>query len=369
MTHLSPDIQERLAAGDLPQAELLAALRHVGECAECAATASAAQAPRDEQAIRRALALAPAGEHLEFETQLLPYVEQRASMAEREIIDTHLEHCAMCAAEVADLAELPQRMRRRRRVLPAALAAVAAAVVIGVVSVVVFRAPDAPPPRVVEQAPRRTTVPPPLPPTATATQTVPPQEAPRYEDARWNALVTAAVAGGRLPLSPILGRLNPPAEVLRGSEEDERRLLAPVGVVLDDPRPRFRWTAVEGATYEVAVFDGDRRVTGSDTLTAAEWRPARALPRGRTYVWQVTVMRGDETEILPPPSAPRALFHVISAAQQHALAEAQARHPDDHLLHAILFAEAGLQSEAKAALEQAVAAGNAEAGKIRYPQR
>lgn len=363
MTHPTPGVLDRLAAGELPKEELIAALRHVGECAECAAAASAAQAPRDEQAIRRTLALAPAGEHLEFDTQLLPYVEQRASAAEREIIDTHLEHCAMCAAEVADLAELPRRMQRRRRVLPAALAAVAAAAAIGVVSVVVFRAPDAPPPRVVEQAPRRTTVPPPLPPSTTTAQ-----EAPRYEDARWNALVTAAVAGGRLPLSPILSRLNPPAEVLRGNEEDERRVLAPVGVVLDDPRPRFRWTAVDGATYEVALFDGDRRVAGSGTLTAAEWRPSRALPRGRTYVWQVTVVRGDETEILPPPSAPRALFHIITAAQQHALAEAQSRHPDDHLLHAVLFAEAGLQSEAKAALEQAVAAGNAEAGKIRYPR-
>jgi hypothetical protein len=367
MSHLSPGVLSRLAEGGLPQPELLDALRHLGECGECARAATAAHAPEDEQAVRRALALAPADEHLDYDTQLLPYVEKRAGAAEREIIATHLLDCATCAAEVADLAEMPEvaRPTRRRRVWPVALAAAAAAV-IGGVSVAVFRAPDAPPPRVVQQepAPAARPVPPPA-----VTPPESPRERARYEDPRWNTLVTAAIAGGRLPLSPLLARLNPPAEVLRGAEDEEHRVLAPAGVVLDEPRPRFRWTAVEGATYEVAVFDGDRRVADSGTLTRAEWRPFRSLPRGRTYVWQVTVARGDKTEILPSPAAPRALFHIITAAQQHAISEAQARHPDDFLLHAILFAEAGMQSEAKAALGQAVAAGNADAKKIRSPHR
>ena len=65
------------------------------------------------------------------------------------------------------------------------------------------------------------------------------------------------------------------------------------------------------------------------------------------------------------PHAPPAMFRITTAADERAIDEALAQWPHEHLLHAVLFARAGLRDDAAAALERARAAGDARAAKIR----
>jgi hypothetical protein len=349
---VSREMLRRLARRELAPREIAELLRHVGECEECA-RASASQVELDQQlaALQEPLDGDEGPWHPDH-ADLAAYADGTAGPAERELVATHVEDCELCREDLADLAGL-RRPRPRRRVWRAAFAAAAA---LAAVLVMLVQRSDGP--RVPENLPVVTT----QPRTETSVDPEPPAPAPpRYANAEWERLVRTAIESERLPFPRSLD-VSP--DVLRGSKlpfpgaadtsPDAVRVpdLVPSGVVIDEVRPRFSWPSRAGATYVVSIFRGDRQVARSEPLTETRWTPAKPLARGRTYAWQVKATRGRESEIIPAPPVPPARFHIVSSRHHDELAEARRLHPDDHLLHAVLAARAGLREEALQALSR-----------------
>lgn len=50
--------------------------------------------------------------HLDFDLEMVPYVDGRINETEREFIEIHLSHCAQCACEVRELREFAEGLKR-----------------------------------------------------------------------------------------------------------------------------------------------------------------------------------------------------------------------------------------------------------------
>lgn len=303
-THLSDETHRKLENGELHGPELIEALRHVGSCELCAPRGEAL-AQWEEEALEALLA-----EPLEFE-----------SPAPRPRWTTY----AM-AAMLAAIVLLVTFLALRRRTPPA--------------------------------------TPPPAPPVVSTQEPPAPQRiTPRPHD-EWLHLVDAAVVAGKLPFPSTLAELAPSRDDLRGTQDPGDDHLQPSGVVIREQRPRLTWRTESGATYVVSIFADDAEQARSEELRVAEWRPTRALARGVTYVWQVEIRKDGATKRVPTPPAPPAMFRITTSGDERAIDEALQQWPDEHLLHAVLFARAGLRDDAIAALKRARANGDARAAKI-----
>ena len=333
-THLSEESLRRLQARDLPPAEVVAALRHIAECEACAERARAAA---EEGAARlldglAADAAAPP-RHLTTE-EIVDWARGTLAEDARDALRGHLDECDLCRSDVADLERMPVRKPHWRTALAAAaiLAAIALAALLLQPDRRVRTAHPASPPHATVRTPPATN------PTAPLS--------PRYANVEWNELVQQALASGRLPEPPDLGLPRRTPDTIRGGTEASKGVLAPSGIVIDDPRPELRWPRVAGASYVVSIFEGNVEVLHSDPLKLETWTPPRALRRGRTYVWQVEARLDTVSEILPAPPARPAMFHILSAREHAEIEAAHARHPDDSLLLAVLLARSGMTDEA-----------------------
>ncbi|HKR66368.1 MAG TPA: hypothetical protein VJZ00_21755 [Thermoanaerobaculia bacterium] len=177
-------------------------------------------------------------------------------------------------------------------------------------------------------------------------------------------MVAAAIAQKALPFPPTLAELTPAADTLRDTTDAPRASLDPVGRVIRDAQPRLTWTARAGATYVVIIDSGDEDVLHSKPLHVPYWTPTRPLARGRTYAWEVDVHTDAGEEVLPRADEPQALFRITSVEDEQNIDAALRAHPDDPLLHAVVYAAAGLRKEAEAALRKAAAEGNRDAKAI-----
>ena len=161
-------------------------------------------------------------------------------------------------------------------------------------------------------------------------------------------------------------RLQRPAEiadllaggaVLRGPAAAPRLLpRSPLATAVLDGRPTFRWSPLPDAvTYRVTVFDRDfNPVADSGPVSSAEWRPARPLPAGAVYAWQVKARRGGGELTAPGPGSPQALFRVLAADRAAAIGRAARETGGSHLALGLLYARAGLLDDAERELSEAV---------------
>jgi hypothetical protein len=349
--HLTDDDLRHLFAGRLSAVRAREVGAHVRECSSCAGRFD--DAPRAKAGAAALWVSAAEGaaddaelgsRHLDFETELVPYIEGTARAETRTRIDAHVDGCATCAAELTDLRDVARppvsrsapAWHRRNGVL----AAVAALLVV-VVGLAVLR--------------ERPVVAPPAP--AAAVMPSPPRNGLRdgayrlagdradYGRPEWNALAADALSTLTVssPASPQwIGK----KRQLRGaSATGPAVVLAPSGVMLDTTRPRLKWTAVPRAEYSIVIYDVDGGLAAaSDLLRANEWTPSRDLPRGHTYVWQVAAIVDGTRFIYPPPSEPQAGFAVLSQVASAEIAAARAT--GSHLLPALLYARAGAADEA-----------------------
>lgn len=357
--HVSQEMLARLSAGRLDPAEVVEILRHIEGCDDCAAKARSS-AEGSEHAVQSWLASSAPERHLDFDSQIVPFIRGSLAAADREIVESHLDDCATCASEVGDLRRMLPRPRMRRRNALAIAAAAGAAVWLGIV---VARRSSVEPPQHGEEIGGRPIVAATVDPGPDPSR---PPEAPRprYPDPAWQQLLDDALRTGELPFPPGLDALHGREDPLRGPDRGGAADLAPTGVVVDDARPRLTWQAREGARYIVSIFDGDVTVARSELLERNEWLPDRRLPRDRTYIWQVEVVRDGKKEVLPAPPAPPATFSITSERNHRDLALARSRHPEDHLLHALLAARAGLRAEALAALRRIEATDDPEVERL-----
>jgi len=273
---------------------LLAVDAHLATCERCFETVRAKNAtvaiPRDDA-------------HLTFE-ELAAYVDGSADAIDREAAQAHLAGCTTCRGEVDDLAQVRDaiavgsRAERRGSWQWLAAAAVLIALILGGGWWFSRDARDGGP-AVVQAAPSSTEVP-----------------APRVA-----ALVRPDV----------LTTLDGGAYVLRGPDDEKVfALRAPVGTVVLDDRPQFRWDAAEGATaYDIAIADAENgEIVATGSSPSPSWRPVAPLPRERTYTWQVTARVAGEDVVSPRADDAEALFRVASlqvVESLHGISDARAR--------------------------------------------
>lgn len=322
-THVSDEQLDRYRRRVADPSELLLVDEHIASCDRCYALVRA-----DPNVV---LPAAGADEHLEYEA-LERYVDGTATPMERELADAHAALCQVCRMELRDLAGMRDaiKVRRIRRPRPPVLAWAAAAMLILALLTAWLLLRDRTPVKRVEREIATTTM----------TATEPPRkELPKVELVKPVVLASLVRGGG----------------VLRGSSQSQSfALQEPVGTVVVEERPRFRWTAAPKATsYDVAVIDAQRgSIAASGSTSSTRWQPAVALPRGRIYSWQVTAHAGEGSILAPGPSAPEALFQV--AAHDEPL-------PENAFERGVVLANRGVLDDAERELERAARQGEVRA--------
>lgn len=337
MTHPHPSAEAlaRFRRGELDPAEMLAIDEHLAACDECAAAPAADVEARWHQAL--------AGTHLTYD-DIERRLDGRAGEDETAEFETHLASCAMCRDEWHDLQSVT-RPPRRRTWIRYAIAACIAGIVILILLLRPRPAPNAPP--VVRRAP-----------VPTETQTTPPApphdtfaEALRQIDPSLRT-VAVALMDGTLPSEALLRSLRAGGGGERSiaPSPGELAVLSPVGVVVGDERPLFRWSGTPPFTVE--IFDERMQLLAATRrLDDTEWKATSALPRGKTLMWQIRRDRDGGSEIAPRPPEPPARFRIITAEAQHAIDAAASP-----LEAALLYAREGMVEEAREKMRQAGAA-------------
>jgi anti-sigma factor RsiW len=360
-THLEADHVARFRRGALAPADVAAISAHLAECAECATLALDSIDERSLRAIDGGLMHSSAG-HPNLETDLFRFVDGTLPADERDRVEAHLGLCERCAAEVADLQATAaslvpvRRAPRRRRTLFLAAAAAAVVAAIGG-SFLRPRDPGSPMtvPRAQIDAPAETAV--------TTTAAVP---SPARSRPEWEALVAEALRSGQVPIPRALRGVRTGPERMRGTDVARKDAVSPAGVIVASDRPLFAWPAPRGAESEVPesevpesevmVYAGENEVATSGPIRGHYWTPPKPLPRGVPLTWQVEIRSEGKRTVIPSPPDPPSLFRIATEAQLREIEEARRLHPHDDLLIGLLYARAGLSSDALAALRRHAAA-------------
>jgi hypothetical protein len=391
-THLSDRQLEDYRQGRLAPALLLSVDDHLSGCESCRRRAlDAASLGAAVASLRAQLGAEPAGSsHASFE-DLAALADGARDGVSRERLQEHLEACSTCAAEAHDLQLLRARLQARPRPrlrLAAGLAAAAAACVaaawlgtlplrnrVGRLEAELDRvdrsarqqadtwraAAEALESELQRAETRGTAVGPGAAidladargPVRLDAQgrleglgALPPALEERLRRALWSRRVRIPVAVVALAGAP--GRLRGP------DAPPAFTVLSPVATAVESDRPTFRWAPLDSATsYVVRVSDARlREVAASRSLPATihEWRPEQPLPRGASYVWQVTAVGPEQEIVAPRAPEPEARFVVLGQEQARDLARDRQSH-DSHLLLGVLYAEAGLLDEAARELQ------------------
>lgn len=133
-----------------------------------------------------------------------------------------------------------------------------------------------------------------------------------------------------------------------GTPQETLAVLAPIGTVVRETQPTFRWTALAGARgYVVTIYSASFDVViASQSVRDTSWRATTALKPGAMYLWQVTANTPDGRVHAPTPPAPDARFRVMDEAARRTLERDLAGAGSSRLLAGLLFADAGLLDEA-----------------------
>ena len=91
----------------MPPEDLLAFDRHLAQCGEC--RDQLASEERATSLLSRVRSADAADGHLSYD-QMTAYVDAKSDDIDREIVESHVELCARCAAELGDLAAFAQTM-------------------------------------------------------------------------------------------------------------------------------------------------------------------------------------------------------------------------------------------------------------------
>ena len=325
----------------LPRHELAAVAQHVRRCDRCQSEAGTPD--------RIVTLSADHDGHLSYE-EMERWVDREGDSDERELVETHIEHCAICRQEVADLVRSRHSLSASRwSHLYWSAAAVA---LIAIVGAAFFLTPRG-----------SVTTSPPLPPSASTA--VPPNETlPPPLQAR----VDEVLRSGKLRLPEVVASLKSPAGPQRaeGATPQMFAVLQPVGTVVLDAQPTLRWSALDGAVSYIVVI-GDVE-TGAPvdraSIEGTEWTPRAPLQRGKTYSWQVRARRDGEVVIAPHPPAPEALFRIASDADVAALSTWRNASRRSPLSAGILLAEAGVLDESEHELRRALDGGDVRASAL-----
>jgi hypothetical protein len=315
--------------------------RHLEACPECrAALELDASVQRARAGLVNAL-LAGNDEgwtHASYE-DLASSVDGKLGASEQKALEGHLEVCETCRQSREDLQALsvaPPRRRPRRPAVWAAVTTSAAAAVLLLTWGIGSRPGSGGPSPSSAASPAR----------AEGIETLPPAV---------RSVVVAALREGRLERPAALAPLiSEPVHLLGGGAPPSRfTLVAPLGTMVREERPTFRWRPLEGADrYEVHVYDADyHEVLASGPLTSPRWTPSHTLARGRTFSWVVSAHRDGERILSPGPPAPEARFGVLGPSDLAVLEKAERAGSASSAVLGALCASVGLLDEAEAQLD------------------
>jgi hypothetical protein len=159
-----------------------------------------------------------------------------------------------------------------------------------------------------------------------------------------------ALSNQKAPRSPLLAGLSRRGSSLMGAGDDGRRfeIIEPAGKVLLADRPAFKWTQLDDAEGYVVEVYGEQfnLLLSSPLLKGLSWT-APQLARGKVYSWQVKAIRGGQEFIAPRQTAPQAKFRILDKAAAAEIARARRDYASSHLLLGLLYARAGLLTEAE----------------------
>jgi len=399
--HLSEEQIRRYRKRENPPEELLRVDDHISQCAPCRELLSSASELRAALQSGETLSLrgqlrqsnsarsepadkgghlnemsravhnsAPESEHLSYE-QLETYVDGKMPRADRDVAEAHLESCRPCSEDVRDLntfrVEFEGSRERRKigwwahiaspRLAPRSAAFALAMAVVIVLVVAVGRRRLAPAPAIPDTGVANSDGAQPSltgrgnsnsTPVLLGLAELPPAD---------RIAVVQAAGQERIKSPDVLAGLQDPRETLlsESAEIPSFEVLQPLGEVVLDARPVFRWQPSAGAdSYSVTIFDAKLNpVQTSATLRVTQWMAARALKRGQLYLWQVTAkLRTGESVSSPAPPNPEARFLVLAQEKADKFLQFRTVHPEAHLTLGILYAQAGVLGEAKKELEQ-----------------
>ena len=398
MEHLTQKQAEDYSLNQLSAAELLSVGDHLAACETCRQRVEGAL---DGEAAFFALHDEAFSENGNASLHLTPdliaeYVDKNLSGEPLQMAVDHLSNCEQCVFAVEDLrafrneiapsldreyspASVPVRTNTSGREkfvslfrvspIPALGGAALALVVLGVIFWLVWRSPREQDPMIAVN-PTPATQPSPLTqPSPAPSQPEPAPVVAQLNDggrvlvldqqgklsgaddlpSAYQSLVTKALGSQRIEKSAALQGLSRPPSSLMGSGDpkDQFSVVGPAGDVLLSNRPTFRWEAMEGATaYVVEVYDPQfKLVASSPQLNDLSW--TTTLERGNVYSWQVKAIKEGEEVTAPRPPAPQAKFRVLDQAKANEIARAKRSFGTSHLTLGLLYADAGLLSDAE----------------------
>jgi hypothetical protein len=357
MKHLDAETLRSYRAKRLPPAGLLAADEHLAGCDECREQSLGGEDGAAAGSLIEALTLAEVNdeeEHLSYDT-LESWVDARLSPREHRAASAHLQSCARCVGDLADLRDVATAMPRiaaTRGGLSLRVAAVILLAVIGLVCWLAMR-------RSRTESASAPVVAAPLLTIHDGTSIINVDHDGSIHgmalSAADAAAVRAALMNGRIDVAPKVAGLQRERGTLMGTTAASTfDVVAPMATFLRAARPRFAWTSAGGnATYKVEVYDESRTlVLESPLLHDVTWTADRDLPRGHAYVWQVVATHDGERIVAPQPPAPEAHFGVIDDAAAARL-DVAAR-SGSHLLLALTAAHEGVMDDARHELDTLV---------------
>jgi hypothetical protein len=397
--HLTAQQIEDFNGRSASPAELLSTMNHIASCEACREQLSSEGKTRAAvDSLRADLYRQAESNHLSYE-ELARCVDDCLSQADREVLETHLEVCSPCAAELADLRAFRAEMttypetervragspRVRERIaaflrapsyrIPVQLAAAATVLLLCVsIATLVLRKENAVPEiselqhtdeaaqqQNANTAPHQTVSPDVAAPTSEIAEAIQDGGGVVSLDKEGNVTgieslpaayqkeIKTALINKRIEPSPQLQGLIGRTGVLMGSGERGFMLIGPVGTIVRTDRPGFRWKSLKGATsYVVAIYDSSfNKVASSEAQSGTQWSPASSLKRGEIYSWQVTAIKDGNELVSPAPPAPDAKFKILDGAKTIELEQARRMHPDSHLVLGILYERAGLLDDAE----------------------
>jgi hypothetical protein len=275
------------------------------------------------------------------EDEVQAYVKGVLAPERIQAIESHLNRCVLCRAEIADLRvfDAPAQPRRRARAALVALAAAAAVILLAMGAFRAFRSTAAPPlltladvngPIQVDATGRLAA--------SAGSASLTSQDAQSLRDALTSG--TLLIPGSIRDLAGVSG-------VLMGVPESHAlRVVSPVGTAVLSDRPRFQWSSPSGASsvFVITVQDVETKQTfNSAPVRELEWIPDRPLDRGHAYDWQVAASLATGEAVAPASTEPRATFRVVDEDTAHQLAGM----PESHAVRAVLYARAGLIEDAR----------------------
>lgn len=363
---------ERYANQMLPSNEVISLDEHLVECAECREVLSG----YISQDIDLAFSQLQSGEleHPEY-SDLEAYVDDSCDATDREIVESHLLICSVCAGDVREMQSIRKQAESEKPagkvVVPFRpfyatrifrYGAVAAAAIIVVLVLNVTRGPVVPRNQAkstTRQYPEKIVTP--LPQNEPPLVAMKDQGATIGIDAKgklvgadqfppaYQQMALAALTGQKVVIPTLVNDLGGESRALLGESENAPtfQLVAPVGIVVESARPQFQWKPLAGAEqYQVRVFDQEfHPVITSSMIANTSWSPDTDLQRSRIYVWSVVAIKDGQEIEAPAPPEPEARFQVLDSSK---LQEIQSfRKTGSHLLLGLACINAGMIPEAR----------------------